>query len=266
MSSLRRGVDIVISGFYYILLVKSKTDDNEGNDSMNRFKQHLSVIISILFLGFGVISCSDSTTEPGSGDTLPQADVPNLMTYLPDNADQTVQSMITLAQSQIALGQTLMDSVGNRLGDGGQETVTQGQVEITFTAEEETREGIDGVLRTVTFDGAAQVGDTTLTFTNEQIFTSWISNDGDFGEYMFDFSAYTNVADPAMGSDDASSTYNVEWSITENGVLNYMSNLTSSTGETTSYDLVINADGSGAFSQDGSILYEWNADGELINQ
>lgn len=227
------------------------------------FRKNISVLALVAILGFSVVSCSNST-EPNK-QTLPQVETPNLTARLPNQTDARVSGMVSMMQFQISMGQSIMDSVSNRLDNTqGDQSFSDGQIEVTYSAMAETRDGVDGVSRTVTFDGTTQIDDTTLTFSNDQIFSSWISDDGNHGEYSFNFDAYALVSSVDTGQTPSSSMYTVSWDIDQADNVTVTSSI-SDQGEVTDYSLMMDPNGSGKFSENGSIMYQWDSSGNVIS-
>jgi len=236
---------------------------------MKNIQRVIPGFIAVLVLGLGLMSCSNSSTNPNSGNTLGDMQLLNLSSKVPTQLQSNspaAYQMVMLMQTQISMGQSVLDTMSSVLGGNtGEYTETQGQLTATYMAESQTKNGIEGIAWSLTLDGTQQVDDTTtVTFNNDQIFNGWTSNDGLNGNYTFDYSAYTNAANSGSVSGDFSGVYEVQWSEDSDENVSVDSNIQSS-NETVTYSLTIDPDGAGSISMNGSVMYEWDSDGNIVN-
>lgn len=236
---------------------------------MKKIQRIIPGLIAVLVLGLGLMSCSNSSTNPNSGNTLGDMQLLNLSSKVPTQLQSNspaAYQMVMLMQTQMSMGQSVLDTMSSVLGgDTGEYTETQAQLTVTYMAESQTKNGIEGISWSLTLDGTQQVDDTTtVTFNNDQIFSGWTSNDGSNGNYTFDYSAYTNAANSGSGNGDFSGVYDVQWSEDSDGNVSVDSNIQGS-NETVSYSLAIDPNGAGSISMNGSVMYEWDSNGNLVN-
>lgn len=232
----------------------------------------VSAVILAAILAIGVIGCSDSGTEPNDVGTVEQPEPVNLMERVPDslqynNADAYYG--IAVIEGMMSLSQGMYSSINQQYSSSGN-TSTFGNVTVTYEAEPETRNGVEGTAWSMIFDGDINTQDTTYTFNNETIFSGWTANDGSAGEFTWDIGAYASVFNISESEDDL---YEVNWSTDENGTITSHSTLQSG-GETADYTVIINADGSGSYEytltdSDGEVVetysVEWDANGDIIS-
>ncbi len=236
---------------------------------MQRIQKVIPIAVVVLALGFGITACSNSSTSPNSGNNLSNPQMLNLTNLVPTGLQSNspaAYQMIIFMQSQMSIGQAVFDTISTELGGNtGDFTATDGQLTVHYSGAQESKNGMDGVSWTITFNGTIQIDDTTTaTFNNDQIFSGWTSNDGSNGNFTFDYSAYANASGSGAGADSTLGSYDVQWSETSDNVVTVQSTIQSSS-DTLTYGLTINADGSGTISQNGSTMYAWDSNGNLIN-
>jgi len=236
---------------------------------MRKIQRVIPAFIAVLVLGLGLMSCSKSSTNPNSGNNLGDMQLLNLSSKVPTQLQSNspaAYQMVMLMQTQMSMGQSVLDTMSTVLdGDTGEYTRTQGQLTVTYMAQSQTKNGIDGISWSLTLDGTPQVDDTTtVTFNNDQIFNGWTSNDGSNGDYTFDYSAYANASNSGGVNGDISGVYDVQWSEDSDGNVSVETNI-QNTNETVTYSLTIDPNGAGSFSMNGSVMYEWDSNGNLVN-
>jgi|GEM_PF-2053504 len=238
---------------------------------MQKSIKKIGTVAALALFGMLVIGCSDSTTGPDDSGTVEQPDQVNITERVPDTLQTTAPraySGIASVQTYMNLGHNMYGSINQQYSTSGG-TYTYGDLTIVYSAEPETRNGLEGTSWSITYDGSISSNDTTITFNDETIFSGWTANDGSAGEFTWDFGAYARANNSTEGEDNL---YIVNWSTDASGTLTANTTIQAD-GETIEYTIVLNEDGSGSYDYtytdaDGSeetFATEWDVDGQVMS-
>ncbi len=228
--------------------------------SYKKIQAFLLVLIGIF------IGCSNSTEPEEPYITEPQ--VMDLSERLPEALLQTEAAGAYGVLLQVNVGATFYDLIYSSVNEGNNwnYTYTYDGLTVRYTAEPETRNGMEGTTWKWIYDGTITSGEETINFDDTVIWNGWTANSGTLGSYTWDYSKYTNVE--GSGSTDGVSTYEVDWSVSDDNTLTATIEVTDS-GETYTSTVTVAEDGSGTLEQDypgteSDQNYAWDAQGNLI--
>lgn len=232
---------------------------------MTRKLQLLTALLAFGVLLIGLSGCGENTTEPDSDNEITEPPQLNVTDRVPDGLQSNspqAWAAVTSMLSQVEIGQSMYSSIYTTAAQaGGEFSMTVQGITATYLAEPETRNGVEGTAWSLTYDGQFTDADTSITFNDATVFSGWTANNGDQGQFTYDYDVYADVQGDGSGDQYL---YEVNWSVDDQETITVHSSIMDE-GEETEQTLIVNEDGSGEYSHAGETMYQWNSEGELIN-
>ncbi len=232
---------------------------------MRKHFKTLFALMAFSLLVIGLTGCDDGATEPEGGGNIEEPPELSITDQVADglqsNSYEAWVAVNSMA-SQAEMGNSMYTSIYTSASQhNGEFSMTHQGLTIIYSARAETQDGVEGTAWTLTYDGQYTGQDTSVTFDNATVFSGWTANDGSQGHFTYDYGAYTEI----QGSGpEETFLYEVNWSTDDAGTITVTSELTDS-DENITQTLVVHEDGSGQYSYAGDVMYEWDANGELVN-
>jgi len=215
-----------------------------------------------------ITSCSNSTSPQNKGqvETPQKVDLTQKVPQnLQNNSPQAYQYVASV-QAEVSMGEDIYPQIQGGVSDhGGSFSSTYQGLTVTYSATPQTQDGVAGTAWSVTYDGTFTVDDTTtITFNNDKVFSGWTSNDGNSGNFDYNFGVFSQVYGESSGSVNI---YHVEWNTDSSGTITVQTTLNYDqySSEAT---LIINDDGSGSYtatSNGDQTNLSWDADGNVTS-